>query len=83
MSARRQVDVRRVHYASKEEEEEEEELDYCDYQRYQSPSPGPRQRPGHPADSRAHRSRRSFSQEREARQADHYHYCDEEIQYNA
>ena len=68
MSARRQLDVRRVHYARAEEEEEEEE--YEEYGRYQSPSPGPRQRPHH----QPHRSRR---------EAAIYNYSHDEILYNA
>ena len=49
MSARRQVEGRRVHY-SKEDPEMEH------YHRYQSPSPGPRHRQQlHPGDSRVHR----------------------------
>ena len=67
MSARRQLDVRRVHYARAEEEEEEE---YEEYGRYQSPSPGPRQRPYH----QPHRSRR---------EAAIYNYSHDEILYNA
>ena len=100
MSARRQVEVmsrgRRVHYATKEveEEEEEAELEYeaSLYHRYQSPSPGPRQRQQHPA---VHRSRRTYSEEREGRegrdQARYYNnnirevemLCEDEMQYNA
>ena len=94
MSARRQerqVEGRRVHYATKEEEEEEEEeLEYSAslYHRYQSPSPGPRQRQQHPG---VHRSRRTYSQEGEGREGRYYNnnlrdvemLCDDEMQYNA
>ena len=81
MSARRQVEGRRVHYSK-----EDPELEH--YHRYQSPSPGPRHRQQlHPGDSRVHRSRRTYSDERDSlRDLESAHYnilCDEELQYNA
>ena len=91
MSARRQVEGRRVHYATKEEEEEELEYSASLYHRYQSPSPGPRQRQQHPG---VHRSRRTYSEEREGmeeREGRYYNnnirevqmLCEDEMQYNA
>ena len=44
---------RRVHYSLQEDE------DFSKYHRYQSPSPGPRERHHHPG-QRQHRSRRNF-----------------------